>query len=64
MLSAKAAQRCLEVLQASLLKDDAEAKKRLLTPIPSDGRRIARSGGQKTLDGVEAPRRSWVCLRS
>ena len=37
VLSAKAAQRCLEVLQASLLKDDAEAKKRLLTPIPSSG---------------------------
>ena len=37
MLSAKAAQRCLEVLQASLLKDDADAKKRLLTPIPSTG---------------------------
>ena len=29
---AKAAQRCLEVLQASLLKDDADAKKRLSHP--------------------------------
>ncbi len=37
VLSAKAAQRCLEVLQASLLSDDADAKKRLLTPIPSTG---------------------------
>ena len=37
VLSAKAAARCLEVLQASLLSDDAEAKKRLLTPIPSTG---------------------------
>ena len=37
VLSAKAAARCLEVLQASLLSDDADAKKRLLTPIPSSG---------------------------